>query len=122
MPNNQIATVNGVSYSYDLSGNLTADGTHNYQYDAASRMVSVDGGSTTSSSYDSANRRVKKVAGGVTTHYIWEGSPANNPGTFGGTTFWFGGAPWWMYSLGDFLSWLDSIQVPKPEPEKDHLA
>ena len=74
VPNNQIATVNGVSYSYDLSGNLTADGTHNYQYDAATRMVSVDSGSTTSSAYDSANRRVKKVAGGVTTHYIWEGS------------------------------------------------
>lgn len=67
--------MNSVNYSYDLSGNLTADGTgHNYQYDAASRMVNVDGGSTTSSRYDSANRRVKKVAGGTTTHYIWEGS------------------------------------------------
>jgi hypothetical protein len=33
------------------------------------------------------------------------------------------GVPWWMYALGDFLNWLDSIQVPKKQkPEEDHLA
>jgi RHS repeat-associated protein len=74
VPNNQIATVNGVNYNYDASGNLTSDIAHNYQYDAESRMVTVDGGSTANSSYDSSNRRMKKVAGGVTTHYVWEGS------------------------------------------------
>jgi len=74
VPTNRIASVGVANYSYDLIGNLTADGTHTYQYDAASRMVSVDSGSTTSSAYDSANRRVKKVAGGVTAHYVWEGS------------------------------------------------
>ena len=46
VPSNEIATVNGVSYSYDASGNLTTGGGHNYQYDAESRMVSVDGGNT----------------------------------------------------------------------------
>jgi RHS repeat-associated protein len=71
---NRIASVGGVSYSYDESGNLTSDEVHNYQYDAEGRMVTVDGGSTSSCSYDLANRRVKKVAGGVTTHYVWEGS------------------------------------------------
>jgi RHS repeat-associated protein len=73
VPSNQIATVNGVSYSYDASGNLTTGGGHSYQYDAESRMVTVDV-NTASSIYDSANRRVKKTAGGVTTHYVWEGS------------------------------------------------
>ena len=78
VPSNRAATItnNGVqsTQTYDASGNLTADGVHNYQYDAESRVVSVDGGNTASSAYDSANRRVKKVAGGVTTHYVWEGS------------------------------------------------
>jgi len=74
VPTNRIASIGVANYSYYLIGNLTADGNHNYQYDAASRMVSVDSGNTTSSAYDSANRRVQKVAGGVTTHYIWEGS------------------------------------------------
>jgi RHS repeat-associated protein len=70
---NQIASVGGVNYSYDASGNLTSDGGHNYQYDAEGRMATVDV-NTASSTYDSANRRVKKVAGGVNTHYVWEGS------------------------------------------------
>jgi RHS repeat-associated protein len=33
----------------------------------------VDNGATSTSAYDSSNWRVKKVAGGVTTHYVWEG-------------------------------------------------
>jgi RHS repeat-associated protein len=70
---NQIASVGGVNYSYDASGNLTSDGGHNYQYDAEGRMATVDV-STAISTFDSANRRVKKVGGGVTTHYVWEGS------------------------------------------------
>jgi RHS repeat-associated protein len=36
-------------------------------------MVTVDV-NTASSAYDSTNRRVKKTAGGITTHYVWEGS------------------------------------------------
>lgn len=72
--NNRIATVNSVSYSYEASGNLTNDGAHSYGYDAAGRMVSVDGGVTASYTYDANNWRVKKVAAGVTTHCVWEGS------------------------------------------------
>src|SRR5262249_28257794 len=72
--NNRIATVNGVTYSYDASGNCTSDGAHSYTYDGKGRQVSVDGGATSSSAYDSNNWRVKKVAGGVTTHYVWEGA------------------------------------------------
>jgi len=34
----------------------------------------VSVGGSGSYGYDSANRRVKKVAAGVTTHYVWEGS------------------------------------------------
>ena len=72
--NNRIANVNGVSYTYDASGNVTWDGGYNFAYDGESRQVSVNSGGTASYGYDNSGRRVKKVAGGVTTHYVWEGS------------------------------------------------
>jgi len=72
--NNRIANVNGVTYTYDASGNCTWDGAHSYAYDGEGRQVNVDSGATATSAYDSNNWRVKKVAGGVTTHYVWEGS------------------------------------------------
>jgi YD repeat-containing protein len=61
---------------YDASGKLTHDGQHNYKYDSEGRIAYVDEGAPNqaSYSYDSANRRVKRVAAGVTTYYIWEGS------------------------------------------------
>jgi RHS repeat-associated protein len=73
-PTNRIATVNGtINYTYDSAGNLTNDGAHSYTYDAENRLVAVDGGATAKYYYDFQNRRVMKVSGGVTTHYVWEG-------------------------------------------------
>jgi RHS repeat-associated protein len=62
------------TYVYDASGNLTNDGVHGYTCDAENRLVNVDGGATGQYAYDQSNRRYKKVSGGVTTHYIWQGS------------------------------------------------
>jgi RHS repeat-associated protein len=77
-PSNQIASVSvGKStqnYVYDANGNLINDGTHTYEYDAENRMKSVDNGATAAYTYDYKNRRIKKVVGGVSTHYVWEGS------------------------------------------------
>ena len=93
--NNRIATVNGVGYTYDGAGSLTSDGVHSYKYDAAARIANVDT-TAASYSYDSANRRVKKVVGtganAVTTYYIWEGSQvtaeySNAPAGSGGTSY-----------------------------------
>src|SRR5438128_667823 len=36
--NNRIATVNGISYSYDSSGDLTSDGGHAYAFDGECRI------------------------------------------------------------------------------------
>jgi YD repeat-containing protein len=75
-PTNRITSVtegSTVNYSYDSAGNVTNDGVHSYNYDAENRVVSVDGGSTATYSYDHQNRRIKKVVGSVTTHYVWEG-------------------------------------------------
>lgn len=72
---NRISSVNsGPSYTYDATGDVTYDAGHSYGYDAESRAVAVDAGSTATYFYDAANRRVKKVAGGYTTYYVWEGS------------------------------------------------
>ena len=90
---NRISSVNsGPSYTYDATGDVTYDAGHSYGYDAESRIVTVDSGSTATYFYDTANRRVKKVAGGYTTYYVWEGSNViaeygNAPVGSGGTRF-----------------------------------
>jgi RHS repeat-associated protein len=63
----------GTNHSYDAAGNVTNDGSHTYTYDAANRLVSVDGGGTAQYAYDDQNQRVKAVSGGATTHYVWDG-------------------------------------------------
>ncbi len=94
-PTNRIASVNGVSYSYDAAGNVTNDGAHSYTYDAENRVVSVDGGAATYA-YDHANRRVKKTINGVITHCVWEGSKLF--GEYNGSTgaqlvlYWYAGS------------------------------
>ncbi len=62
------------NYYYDPAGNLVWAGGHSYNYDAENRLVCVDGCATAQYAYDPSNRRYKKVTGGATTHYIWEGS------------------------------------------------
>jgi RHS repeat-associated protein len=73
---NRIASVNGMAFGYDARGNVISDGVRGYKYDAENRIVSVNvnGSSSESYSYDASNHRVKKIVGGVVTHYIWEGN------------------------------------------------
>lgn len=65
---------------YDAAGNTKSYGTRNgwisHIYDGESRLARFqqqDGESLWQYSYDAANRRVKKVAEGAPTHYVWEG-------------------------------------------------
>ncbi|MGH9845468.1 MAG: hypothetical protein ACREEM_42695 [Blastocatellia bacterium] len=59
---------------YDAAGNLTADGntgsSPNLSYDAASRLKTVNYG-TSSYDYDGDGRRIKSVSGGVRTYFLW---------------------------------------------------
>jgi RHS repeat-associated protein len=77
-PTNRLTSVttSGITanYSYDADGNVTNDGVHTYTHDAENRIANVDGGTTATYAYDISNQRYKKVTGGVTTHYIWQGS------------------------------------------------
>ena len=63
------------AYSYDANGNLTADGTKTYEWDAENHLVAVKQGATTiaATSYDGSGRRVTRTAAGVTTTYIYDG-------------------------------------------------
>jgi RHS repeat-associated protein len=63
------------SFSHDANGNLTAQGTKTYEWDAADRLVRVrDGGVEVASfGYDGFSRRVKKTAGGMTRSYVHDG-------------------------------------------------
>jgi RHS repeat-associated protein len=91
--NNRIASVNsGPSYQYDAAGDVTFNAAHSFSYDAESRIVKVDSGSTATYFYDSANRRVKKVVGSTTTYYVWEGAQviaeySNAAAGSGGTSY-----------------------------------
>jgi RHS repeat-associated protein len=64
------------SFTYDLNGNLTGDGTKTYEWDAANRLTAVkQGGSTLASfTYDGNGRRATKTAGGTTTTYVYDGA------------------------------------------------
>jgi RHS repeat-associated protein len=80
-PTNQVspsATTNRLTdaaYAYDLSGDMTNDGNNTITYDGEGRAVTASGslGSGTYT-YDGNGLRVKKVAGGTTTVYIFSGA------------------------------------------------
>src|SRR5207245_8126254 len=71
--------ITNVGYNYDAAGNLMADGTHTYQWDAEGRMVSVDGvaGQACQSTwtacyvYNAQGQRVRKTVRGVNTEILY---------------------------------------------------
>jgi RHS repeat-associated protein len=76
--NQYTATPSSSSYGYDANGNMTSDGTWDYNYDAENRLISVETSASltrTSSSrkylftYDYLGRRIKKETRGG-----WDGS------------------------------------------------
>jgi hypothetical protein len=64
----------GAPYAYDLNGNMTNDGLNSSMvYDAENRLVTLNSSAATYS-YDANSLRVKKVASGTTTVYIFSGA------------------------------------------------
>jgi len=64
------------SYTYDLNGNHSGDGTKTLEWDAENRLTAVKQGGATLASfiYDGQGRRFQKLAAGVTTTYVYDGS------------------------------------------------
>lgn len=79
---NQLATVNGKAWSYDANGQLLDDGTHQYAWDAAGRLISrtdIATGQVTAYRYDGLGRRLEITRQGTSgasmdTRYLWCGS------------------------------------------------
>jgi RHS repeat-associated protein len=66
--------ITGVPYAYDVSGNMTNDGSNALVYDAENRVVSATNGSSSGTyTYDGNGLRVKKVSGGTTTVTVYSG-------------------------------------------------
>ena len=63
--------ITGSGYAYDAAGNMTSDGFHAYTYDAEGNVTAVDGGATSSYVYDALNHRVKTVASGTATEFVF---------------------------------------------------
>jgi RHS repeat-associated protein len=61
--------ITNTGFSYDLSGDLLTDGSHNYAYDAEGRIKSVDATAATYF-YDADGKRGLKTAGASTTEYV----------------------------------------------------
>ena len=72
-------------FSYDNAGNTTAGDGMTYTYDAANRLVSVNGGALGQYGYDGAGMRVKKVEGGGTTYYVRSSKLGNTAFEVAGT-------------------------------------
>jgi RHS repeat-associated protein len=82
--NNRLTTFNGVAWTYDTQGNLTADGTNTYVWDVRNRLVQIKQGATVTASfeYDALNRRIKKSIAGAATEYLHDGlTPAQEKRT-----------------------------------------
>lgn len=70
---NRLTQWAGTALAYDANGNLVADGTNTYTFDARNRLVAVTGPVTASFQYDALGRRVQKTVAGATTRYLYDG-------------------------------------------------
>jgi len=74
---NQLTAVDSVTYTYDFNGNMTCDGSRNFEYDSDNRLVRVtnvsDGSLVASFEYDGFGRRTSKTTPAGTTKYYYDG-------------------------------------------------
>jgi len=77
--------ITATGYVYDHNGNLTADGTHAYTYDAWDRLVSVTEGATTVGyRYDGQSRRTERIVGTSVERYYYAGQQVVQVDAFSG--------------------------------------
>jgi RHS repeat-associated protein len=71
---NQYTTAGAANFTYDLNGNLTADGTNSYVYDIENRLVKATAaGATTNLTYDPLGRLFEVVKGTNDTRFLYDG-------------------------------------------------
>lgn len=70
---NELTEREGKELKYDKDGNLVADSTNEYTWDARGQLSSISGGSSAGFGYDPFGRRVAKTLGGTTTGLFYDG-------------------------------------------------
>lgn len=74
---NQLTGVDGTAYTYDFNGNLTSDGSRNFEYDSDNRLVRVtnvsDGSLVASFEYNGFGRRTSMTIPAGTIKYYYDG-------------------------------------------------
>ena len=71
---NAYSTVGGVTYGYDLRGNMTSDGTSSYTYDVENRLLTASGPTAVSLAYDPFGRLQSTIVGATATQYLYSGT------------------------------------------------
>ena len=75
---NQYTNVGGTGYSYDLNGNLTDDGTYEYEYNFRNLLCRVKdkgtGSTVATYRHDALGRRVKKLIGMACERFVYSGA------------------------------------------------
>jgi len=69
---NEMTAFNGSVLSYDPNGNLTADATNTYTWDARNHLTGISGGVAATFVYDAMGRRASKTIGGTTTQFLYD--------------------------------------------------
>jgi RHS repeat-associated protein len=121
---NKISAVGGDSYTYDAAGNITGDGVREYVWDTLNRLTEVKISASTvgAYTYNTSNQRSKKIAGGVTTHYVYGAGGLlygeyDNSGNFIREYVYLNGAPLAQINAGspETLTYLhtDHLGTPK---------
>jgi RHS repeat-associated protein len=70
---NEMTAFNGTAMSYDANGNLTADASNTYAWDARNHLSAISGANTASFVYDPFGRRMNKTIGGTATSFLYDG-------------------------------------------------
>ena len=70
---NQLASWNGTSLTYDPNGNLTGFGSQTYTWNDRNQQSATSGGSA-SFAYDGLGRRLSKTVGATTTKFLYDGA------------------------------------------------
>lgn len=84
---NSISGHRNVSFSYDAYGNVTANGTRNFNYDDAGNLRSVGGGTSANYDYDGKNLRVHTNVNGVD-RYFFQAADGRLLGEYDNTGTW----------------------------------
>jgi YD repeat-containing protein len=67
---NRLANAGGVTYDWDLNGNLLSDGSNTYSYDHTNRLIGASNAQSSATfAYNGLGDRLQQTVGGVTTQY-----------------------------------------------------